>query len=101
MIVFESVQKHYATLGITSSHQWTQKFPLSPRVLLGFLLFAYLIVSQLVYIFFVADDFMEYVECVTATSGSSIIFVCFMAIVFRKETMFKCIAIIEKFIDTS
>lgn len=69
-------------------------------MLFGFLLFACLISSNLVYIFQVADGFMEYMESICATSASMIIFVCFAAIARRKPTLFKSIENTEKFIET-
>lgn len=94
---------HYATLGICPSNQPTQTYPFSLllRVIFGFLLFGYLIVSQCVYTFYVANGFIEYVECICTTFSSIIVFVFFAAIVFRKTELFEIIENIESLIDTS
>lgn len=101
MKIFQTVRKQYVIVGINLSNQWTQKYPFSKRVLFGFLLFGYLILSQFVYSFHVADGFMEYVECVSSTSAGILVFVCFAAIDFRKTTLFEIIDNIEKLVDTS
>lgn len=102
MKILKIVQKHYAILGIDRpTHQSNQKYPFGIRVFCGFLLYAYFIVSLLAYILYVANDFMEYIECICTVSGNMIIFVCFAAVVFRKITLFGMIDNIEKFMNTS
>lgn len=65
------------------------------------MLFASSTASQLVYISCVANDFMEYMECVGVISGNIIVFVCFAAIVFKRSSLFENIDKIEKHIDLS
>lgn len=101
MKIFQRVRKQYAILGISSANRLTQEWPFSGRVFAGFALFACTIIFQLVYLFHVTDGFMEYIESISSTSGTVIIFVCFAAIVFRQATLFKSIGNIEKLIDTS
>lgn len=101
MKILKTVQNHYATLGVSSSKQLTKKYPFSERVFFGFFLFVYLLVSELVYIYYVAIGFMEYMDCICTISTSIIIFVCFMAIVHRKTTLFESIENLEKLIETS
>lgn len=98
MKIFQTVQKYYAILGISPSNS---KYPISERVFFGFLLFGCSATSQFVYIFHVANGLIEYMECVGSICGGIIIFVCFLAIVLRKTTLFKSIDSIEKLIDTS
>lgn len=99
--IFQTVQRQYAILGISSSHQSNRKYPFSERVLFGFLLFGCNIVSHAVYIFHVADGFMEYVECICVTSGSILIYIGFAAIVLGQTAIFETIDKIGKLIDTS
>lgn len=101
MKILQTIQKRFATLGIHPSSQSTHKLPFSDRVLLGSSIFGYLIASQFVYLLRVASIFMEYMECISSTFSSTIMFVCFAAMVFRRTTLFKSIADIEKFIATS
>lgn len=101
MKVFKVVQRHYATLGISASNRTSNFKPSKKRIVFGFLLFGGLIVSNLVYTFYVANGFMEYMECICATSATIIIFICFAAIVYRRTLLFENIDNIEKLIDTS
>lgn len=102
MKVFQAIQRHYATLGISRSpNQPNQKYLFNKRIFFGFGLFGYFILSQFVYIFCVASGLMEYVVCISATSASIIQFVCFAAIVYRKSILFECFNKTEELIDTS
>lgn len=100
MKIFEMIQRNYVTLGVSPLNQWTEKYLFNGRILFGVLLFGYLILSQVAYIFRVASEFTEYVECISTTSASFIILVSFAAIVHRKTTLFECIANMEKLINT-
>lgn len=104
MKILQTIQKYYAILGVSqSSHQLSEKCPclFSERVLILFLLLECCIAAHFMYMFRVANEFMEYVESICATSGNIIIFVCFATIVFKTTTVFQSIEIIEKLIDTS
>lgn len=90
MEMFQTVQKYFTILGLSSSTQSTQKWPFNERVLLGFIC---------VYIFEVERDFMEYVECICAASASIIIFVCLVAIVFWQTTIFELIDFSEQVLN--
>lgn len=99
--IFQTIQRQYEILGISSTNQSNQKYSAEKRVFHGFLLFGCLLASQFVYIFHVASGFMEYVNCTCSIFATSIMFVCFAAIVCRKTTFFESIDNIEKFIKTS
>lgn len=101
MKVFRTIQTELTILGISPSNQLAQQFPFSKRVLLGFQLFAWLMASQFVYIFHVANGFMEYMECVCSMSAGIIVLVDLAAIVFRTTLLFESIDKIEQLIDTS
>lgn len=101
MKVFQTIQKQYAILGINSSNQFTLQLPISKRVFFGFSSFFYGIGSQFVYIYFVANGFMEYMDCICSISAAVIMCVCMAAVVFRKAILFECIDDIEKLINTS
>lgn len=101
MKIFRNVQKRYKTLGIIPSNQSAQKCSFNTRIIVGFCLFAYLIVAQFVYILQVATGFMQYMGCICSASAGTIVFVCFAAVVLRKTTLFECIDQIEKLINTS
>lgn len=94
-------QKHYAILGINSSNESTEKLTFNNRILFGFFLFGFTAACQFMFILFVANGFMEYMDCVCSLSATVLIFVCFAANVFRKATLFECIHNIEKLINAS
>lgn len=102
MKIFRTVQKYYAIVGIRSTDKSTESNSIfNKRVAFGSLVSGYNIVSQFLYIIYVADDFLEYIECVCATFASIIIFVNFAAIALRKNTLFEIIDKVESLIDTS
>lgn len=100
--IFKTLQKQYANLGISSSsQQTTQKYPFNERVIHCFLFFGWLFVSHFVYIFHVANGFMEYVQGICTTCASMIVFVCFTSKVFNETKLFESIANIENLINKS
>lgn len=100
--IFRTVREHYAIVGISPTIvNLSRRLPFNERVLLGFLSFVCTTVSQFVYLLHIASNFMEYMECACSLSGTIIIFVCFMAIVCRKTTLFESLDDIEKLIDSS
>lgn len=102
MKIFQTVRKHYAILGIIcSSNQSLQKYPFTKRVFFGLLSVGCLTISQFMYIFFVANSFMEYMDAICATSVTILIFVCIATIVYKRVLLFEHYDKIEKLIDTS
>lgn len=103
MKIFKIVQKQYAILCISSSTVSNQpsQFLCNKKVLFGLSLYAYLIGSQFVYILYEADDFMEYMNGISATFASMLVFVCFAAILFGASTVFAIIEHMEQLINTS
>lgn len=101
MKIFHKTQKQYEILGISPSNQWIQNDPFSKRVIFGCLLFGPNLISQFVYLFHVANGFIECVICICSITATIIIFVCFAAVVFRKSKLFESISNVEKFINIS
>lgn len=99
MKVFRMVKKQYAFVGITSTNQSARKSQLNTRILAGFLLFSCLVQSQFMYIFRVADGFLDYMDVICSTFSTFILFICFAAIVCNRTKLFKCIDRIEDLID--
>lgn len=99
MKILRIIRKEYAILGVGPSNQSTCSF--SNRVVVGFLLFAWLLSSQTVYVFYVANGFIEYIECMSSQSAGIIIFIAFAVINLRKITVFEGIDGIERLIATS
>lgn len=101
MNIFQRIKERYAILGIRQSSQSSQKYQLNRRILFGFLVFGCNILSQILFIFRVANGFIEYVDCICATSATMIIFVCFATNVFNRVLLFEVINNIENLIDSS
>lgn len=102
MKIFRTVQRQYAILGITS-HELTsfESFNQISLVAVGISLFGWIIFSQFMYIFYVATDFIEYMECSCSISAGIIVFICFAAIVLKRSLLFETIDNLEKLIQIS
>lgn len=94
MKIFRTIQKRFAIVGI--GHNIAHK-----RIFFGFSIFACATISQVMYIFRTANDFMAYIEGVCWISGSFIVSVCFTTILFKRKILFESIHSYEKFLDTS
>lgn len=101
MKIFRIIRKQYAIVGISPSKPLSQKHPFTERVFFGFLSFGCIAAAEVANLFYEANDFMEYVECISSISGNLIIFVCFASIVFQKTLLFKMLGNIEQFLETS
>lgn len=102
MKLFQTILNQYETVGIQSTKiQWVQEAQFNRKILIGFSLFGWSIFAQLVYMFHVANDLMDYVECLCANFGSIITLVCFLTIVFERRLLFESIDNFEKLIEAS
>lgn len=101
MKVFKIVQRQYALLGISnSSNQTNHKYAFNERILFGFLLQGCALLSSILYILWEVNGFLDYMVSICTISANSLVFVCFMANVFQKTTLFECMNRIEKLIDS-
>lgn len=101
MKILRLVQKNYAILGISPSHNSNQRSRFNGRVLFGFSLFGCVVVFQLVFMFHMDGGLMEYMDAICSISATILMFICFVAIVLKETTLFESIDSIEKLIDTS
>lgn len=101
MKILRTVQKNYAILGISPSNKSNKIYPFSIRIILGLLFFGCLFVLQLVYFFYEASNFMEYMECIGSIYATVALTVCLLATVYRNAKLFESIVSTEKLIDTS
>lgn len=101
MKIFEKVRKHYAALGISPSNPSTQKYPNDKRILFGFVILGCVIVPQFLYIFYVDNNFMDYMETICGVSACIIISICFASVASKKSLLFENISKLEMLIDTS
>lgn len=101
MKIFQTIRKQFAIVGIeNTSNQSNRKLALTKKIVCGFIL-CLTIVSQFLYVLCVANGFMENIEAVCTFSASIIIFVGFMALVFRRTLLFESIDMIERLVDSS
>lgn len=99
--VLQSAQKQFANVGIVKSNQAPSVYAFNKTILVGFFMLGGSVVAQIVYISHVANGFMDYVNSICSTSSAIIIFVCFAAIILRREAIFECIDKTEKIIHSS
>lgn len=100
MQMFQLIQKRFGIIGI-SSWQSAQKYSLSAKVVIDFLIFGFCLFAHFMYIFLLANGYAELVECITSTSASIIAFVCFATIAIKSSILFEIIEKAEKFIGNS
>lgn len=101
MKIFRIIQKQYAILGISSPTEPTQRLLFITRVPFGFLIFGCLAASGFVYIFRVANGFMEYMACISSIFAGIVEFSCLARIALKKTKIFEIIDNIEKLIYAS
>lgn len=101
MKFFITFQEKFGILGLRPSNESTQNCLSNRRLLFGFTLSSCSVVLHFMSIFYVATDFLEYMEGVCTTSASMLVFVFFVAIVSRRASVFKSIDDIGKLIDSS
>lgn len=101
MNFFRFAKKHFAIIGLSSSHQFFRVESINVRIIFGFLIFVYPCVSQIIYIDQVADSFIEYVQSVCTTAASIIVCICFASFILRRAIIFELIKNIEELVDTS
>lgn len=100
MKLFETVLKNYAILGI-SLDQSIQKYPFNIKILMTFTVLCLTIFLHVMHIIYVASNIKERMESITTTSGSLIISIFFVTIVFKMRTVFNCINSFEDIIAMS
>lgn len=97
MKIFQTVQANYKLLGISPT-QSSHHFPYNPKIFLSFVNFGLSMASYIMYLIQVAENFKEYIECVTTLSALFIIVVCYGAVVFNIKGTFENIDGMEKVI---
>lgn len=96
MVAFQLVKANFAILGITA-HQSIQPNRFNDlKILMAFFMFGLAIILHFVYIFYVANTFDEYVECITLTSGKFVIFLFLFTVVYKMTTLFQLFDVIEE-----
>lgn len=100
MKIFQILRENYEILGIGPSQQ-SQGHTFNTKILFGLFLFGYFMVSIVVYTVYIANDFMEYVQCVCIGSGAGLVIVCFLTIVLQMNTLFESFEYMENLFEKS
>lgn len=100
MKIFESVRNNYAILGVTTA-QSAQKHVFNAKIEMALVLIGVFTFFHVMHIFFVASNIKERMESATTTSGSVIISMCIITIIFKMRTVFECINGFEDLIAMS
>lgn len=96
MVAFQLVKANFAISGITA-HQSIQPNRFNDlKILMAFFMFGLAIILHFVYIFYVANSFDDYVECITLTSGKFVIFLFLFTVVYKMTTLFQLFDVIEE-----
>lgn len=90
MKIFEKVRENFAFLGIDSA-QSIQKHPFNTKITMAFILIITTTFLHIMHIFHVASNLKERMQSATTTSGSLLISICFITIIFKMRTLFDCI----------
>ena len=91
---------NFAILGISSA-QSIQKYPFNTKIIHAFLLIGLTTFLHVMHIICVARNLKERMESATTTSGSLIISICFITVIFKMRTVFECINSFEEVIAMS
>lgn len=96
MKLLQSAQKTFTILGISST-----KRPFNGKILMFVVLFVLWIGLYATFLLNIASTFEDYTENIYLTASTSIIFSCFMVIVFKMETVFEFLDGLEIFSNKS
>lgn len=100
MKIFQSIEDNLAILGI-SSYQSIQVQPFNTRNVTTLLVFGLSVISNCVFLFHVADSFMEYTKCVYVVSTLITSFICFAHLVLKMPKLFEFIKNFEQIVEES
>lgn len=97
MKLFQPIQTNLALLGISSNqpHYFNQKS------MTTLFIYSSTISLCIVFLFFTANNFLEYTLNVYVTTTAIAVCIAFMAILFHKENIFELIQECEKFVNES
>lgn len=98
MKIFQIARLKFAILGIDSKQVPSRQ---NTRLQLGFMISGLNITLCFMYVFYVANTFEEYVECINSTMGSVCSSMWFGLTVFQRPKLFEFIANAEKMIEIS
>ena len=98
MKILQTVQANYAILGISPEHS-IRPISLNKKVLMAFLISCISITSCIVYFVHVANNFREYIQCITTISAIVIFTICFGAVAFQMTELFDNIDCMENVIE--
>lgn len=96
MKLFETVLNNFAIVGMTPS-----KHRFNTKIAMAFVLIGTATLFHILHIFFVASNLKERTQSSTTTSGSLVITICFLTVIFKMRAVFNCIRDFEDIIAMS
>lgn len=100
MKICQRIRHHLTMLGIEPTKS-SQTFPLNPRLLFGFLLFNSAVLSTALYLVYLVNSILEYIQCFCILTALIEMSLCFTVIVLQKWRLFDYIECMERLINKS
>lgn len=100
MKIFETARENFAVLGIDAAQSF-QKHPFNTKITMAFVLIGLTTFLHVMHIFYAAGNLKERMQSATTTSGSLLISICIITIIFKMRTLFDCIKGFEDVIAMS
>lgn len=101
MKIFQTIQSIFTMLGIEKPMPSTRIFSINGRLALGFVIFAFTIVTSAMFFIYSAKFIMEYMQCFCALTAAAEIGLCFAAFVRQNQRLFHYIESMEMLINKS
>lgn len=97
---FEILLKHFGALGI-GPNLTKQAYPLNVKILMGFFVLCFAISGLVIFIFYDANTFIEYVQSIYICTFNTLIFSTLLIIILKVDQLFEVINDWEKLVNTS
>lgn len=99
MKLFQLIRKNFMALGIDSKQAFDSTKPYNKKILGCFFMIGLNNIFFLVYMFHIAESFLEYTESMYMASAAIVIGVIFICLVLKMKKLFELIDGIEKHIN--
>lgn len=100
MEIFQANKKYFAILGLTAN-QLVQTHLYNKKKIGGVFIFCLSIVSHILNILVVANNFMEYIECISTTYSVIVVATSYFTIAFNTEKLFEIFDSTEQLVNKS
>lgn len=99
--IFRTIRRLLAFLGLNLNHSTEAYQLLNARLFLGSLVVSIATILYILYLFYVANTLIEYMQCIGILASVIENGICFTAIVFQSDYLFECVIQVEKTINAS